>query len=110
MVADLVAEIVARQVVVGAAMGVVPIPGAVPPPAVLARLPKVLATLTMFVRSGVLLVAGTDSGIGVVKPHSSLPYAVPQLVGLGMSRQTKVPTLLRANALHAERSEAGVTA
>jgi len=82
---DLVTEIVARQVVVGATMGVVPVPGAVPPPQVLARLPRIRATLTRFVRSGALLVAGTDSGIGPPKPHSSLPYAVPQLIGLGMS-------------------------
>jgi len=82
---DLVEEIVTRQVAVGATMGVVPVPGALPPPAVLARLPKITATLASLVRAGALVVVGTDSGIGPPKPHSSLPHAVPQLIGIGMN-------------------------
>lgn len=82
---DLLAQIVASQVVVGATLGLVPIPGMVPPPGVLARIPKIMATLTRLIADGALVVAGTDAGIGPPKPHSSLPTAVPQLVTLGMS-------------------------
>jgi imidazolonepropionase-like amidohydrolase len=82
---DLLAEIVARQVVVGATVGLVPTPGMVPPPAVLARVPKILVTLGTLIADGALVVAGTDAGIGPPKPHSPLPTAVAQLVSLGMS-------------------------
>lgn len=82
---DVEAAIVASQVVVGATMGFVPTPGAVPPPIVLARLPKIIATLRRLVAAGALVVAGTDAGIGPPKRHSPLPYAVPSLVDLGMS-------------------------
>ena len=82
---DLLAELCARQVVVGATMGIKPVPGAVPPPPVLARLPKIMANLRTLIADGALVVAGTDAGIGPPKPHSPLPYAVPQLVMLGMS-------------------------
>jgi imidazolonepropionase-like amidohydrolase len=82
---DLLDALAARRVPIGATMGVVPVPGGVPPAAVLARLPKVLANLSYLIKAGALLVAGTDAGIGPLKPHSPLPYAVPQLIGLGMS-------------------------
>lgn len=82
---DLEDAIVASQVAVGATLGFVPVPGAAPPPAVLARLPKARATLSRLIAAGALVVAGTDAGIGPPKPHSPLPYAVAQLVGLGRS-------------------------
>jgi imidazolonepropionase-like amidohydrolase len=81
---DLLAEIVARQVVVGATLGLVPVPGMVPPPEVLARVPRIIATLSRLIGDGALVVAGTDAGIGPPKPHPSLPHAVAQLVTLGM--------------------------
>jgi imidazolonepropionase-like amidohydrolase len=82
---DLLDALVARRVPVGATMGVVPVPGGRPPAAVLARLPKIHANLSYLIKAGALLVAGTDAGIGLPKPHSPLPYAVPQLIALGMS-------------------------
>jgi imidazolonepropionase-like amidohydrolase len=82
---DLLAEIVASQVVVGATVGIVPVPGMVPPAAVLARLPKIVMTLSGLIADGALIVAATDAGIGPPKPHSPLPSAVPQLVSAGMS-------------------------
>lgn len=82
---DLLAEIVSRQVVVGATLGQAPVEGLVPPAAVIARLPKIIATLGRLIADGALVVAGTDAGIGPVKPHSPLPRVVPQLVSLGMT-------------------------
>ncbi|MGB3444398.1 MAG: amidohydrolase family protein [Actinophytocola sp.] len=82
---DLLAEIVARRVAVGATLGLVPVPGVVAPPPVVARLPKILAMLRRLIADGALVVAGTDAGVGPPKPHSPLPTAVPQLMSLGMS-------------------------
>lgn len=80
---DLIAE---RQVAVGASLGMAPLPpGVVPPPEVMARIPHIMAAYTKLIASGAVFVAGTDAGIGPPKPHPSLPRAVPQLVGLGMS-------------------------
>lgn len=82
---DLLAEIVACRVAVGATLGFVQVPGAAPPPAVLARMPMMQATIGKLVADGAVVVAGTDAGVGPPKPHSPLPYAVPQLVALGMT-------------------------
>jgi imidazolonepropionase-like amidohydrolase len=82
---DLLDAIVERQVAVGATLGMVPVPGAPPPVEILARLPMMIAALARLIAGGALVVAGTDAGVGPPKPHSALPHAVPQLVGLGMS-------------------------
>jgi imidazolonepropionase-like amidohydrolase len=80
---DLIAE---RQVAVGGSLGMAPLPpGVVPPPEVMARIPRIMAAYTKLIASGAVFVAGTDAGIGPPKPHPSLPRAVPQMVGLGMS-------------------------
>ncbi|MFI7675695.1 amidohydrolase family protein [Actinophytocola sp. NPDC049390] len=81
---DLLAEIVARQVVVGATVGMVPVEGMAPPAAVMARVPTIIATLRRLVGDGALVVAATDAGVGPPKPHSPLPHAVGQLVTIGM--------------------------
>jgi imidazolonepropionase-like amidohydrolase len=82
---DLMAALVERQVAVGATLGVRLAPGMIPPAGLLTRVPMIMAALSRLIAAGGLVVAGTDSGIGPPKPHSSLPYAVPQLVALGMS-------------------------
>ncbi|GAB1513954.1 amidohydrolase family protein [Actinophytocola sp. KF-1] len=82
---DLLAAIVERQVVVGATLGTVPVAGLVPPPQVLARLPKLQAVLARLIADGALVVAGTDAGIGPPKPHPTLPHAIGHLLKLGMS-------------------------
>jgi len=81
---DLIAEIARRQVVVGATLGFVAVPGAMPPPKVLARLPMIRKGLARLIEAGAVVVAGTDAGIGPPKPHSPLPHALPQLVEAGM--------------------------
>ena len=39
----------------------------------------------MLCESGVAITAGTDGGVGPAKPHDVLPWAVGQLVQIGMS-------------------------
>src|SRR3712207_3215286 len=56
-----------------------------PPPPVAARLalfPTVLAALHT---AGVRVVAGSDAGIGPVKPHDVLPYSIRAMAAGGMS-------------------------
>ena len=82
---DLIQVIAERGIVVGATVGMVPVPGAVPPPAILQRLPSILANTRRMRQQGVREVAATDAGIAPVKPHDALRYAVPQLMAFGMS-------------------------
>ena len=82
---DLITLIAAKRIAVGATVGLVPIPGAMPPPAILKRAPAIIANTRRMHQSGVRVVAGTDAGIAPVKPHDVLRYAIPQLIGLGMS-------------------------
>jgi imidazolonepropionase-like amidohydrolase len=90
---DLLDAIVDRRVVVGATLGTVMVPGMMPPPAVLARLPQIQAAFGRLIEAGATLVAGTDAGIGPPKPHSPLPYALPQLMTLGMSALDALRTI-----------------
>ena len=64
----------------------VPIPGAMPPPAILKRVPAIIADTRRVQLSGVRVVAGTDAGIAPIKPHDVLRYAIPHLMNLGMTR------------------------
>ncbi len=82
----LVAAIVRRRIAVGATVGLAPVAGPVaPPPFITKILPDVMRTYARLVRDAALLVAGTDAGIGPIKPHGVLPYGLAQLVQLGMS-------------------------
>ena len=47
-------------------------------------MPLIIANTLRLQQAGVRLVAGTDAGIGPVKPHDVLRSAVSQLVDLGM--------------------------
>ena len=82
---NLIDLIAAKQIVVGATVGLVPLPGAMPPPAILKRVPAIIANTRRMQQSGVQVVAGTDAGIAPVKPHDVLRYAIPQLIDLGMT-------------------------
>jgi imidazolonepropionase-like amidohydrolase len=82
---DLLDQIAARQVTVGASIGMAPVDGVSPPPEVAARVPRILAGYRRLIEAGAVVVAGTDAGIGPPKRHPSLPNAVPQLVSLGMT-------------------------
>jgi imidazolonepropionase-like amidohydrolase len=77
--------LVASGVIVGASAGYVAVPGASPPPAVLKRMPMVIANMQRLHQAGVQMVAGTDAGIGPTKPHDVLRSAIPHMIQLGMS-------------------------
>jgi imidazolonepropionase-like amidohydrolase len=80
---DLVAALVERRVAVGFTGGVAP--SDVPPPGEIARLlPALVAMIAELWRAGVLLVIGSDAGIGPRKPHPTLPYGVEHLASLGV--------------------------
>jgi imidazolonepropionase-like amidohydrolase len=91
--ADLIHEIADRRIVVGATMGLRPAAGMTPPPQVVARLPKIIENFRVLVEAGAPLVAGTDAGIGPLKPHDVARYAIPQLIGLRFSRAEALRTL-----------------
>ena len=82
---DLIELMAAKRIVVGATVGMIPLPDAMPPPAILRRAPAIIANTRRMQQSGVRVVAGTDAGIAPVKPHDVLRYAIPQLIHLGMT-------------------------
>jgi imidazolonepropionase-like amidohydrolase len=55
------------------------------PPHLANILGDVLASHSRLIREGAVMVAGTDAGIGPIKPHGVLPYGLAQFVELGMS-------------------------
>ena len=81
----LIRLIAARQIAVGATLGMVPVPGMSPPPALAVRMPAMIANLRRLCESGALMVAGTDAGIAPVKPHDVVRYAPAALRQLGFS-------------------------
>jgi imidazolonepropionase-like amidohydrolase len=75
-------RIVARGTIVSLTVGSVP--GlSNPPPAIVQRMPQMLANAARLCRSGARVVLGTDAGIAPSKPHDVLPYALEALVDLG---------------------------
>jgi imidazolonepropionase-like amidohydrolase len=83
---ELVATIVRRRIAVGATVGLAPIDGPITPPPHLANiLGDVMASHSRLIREGAVMVAGTDAGIGPIKPHGVLPYGLAQFAQLGMS-------------------------
>ena len=77
---DLIELIAKKRIVVGATVGLVPVPGLMPPPAILKRTPSIIANTRRMQQAGVRVVAGTDAGIAPIKPHDVLRYAIPQLI------------------------------
>jgi imidazolonepropionase-like amidohydrolase len=90
---ELIREIADRRIVVGATMGLLPGGGATPPPQVLARLPRIVENFGLLVQAGAPLVAGTDAGIGPLKPHYVARYAIPHLLAVRFSRAEALRTL-----------------
>ena len=80
---DVLAEIVARRVVLGLTVGSVPGAALIAPIAV--RLPALLANVRLLCASGAPVTAGTDGGVSPGKPHDVLPYAIEALTRCGMS-------------------------
>jgi imidazolonepropionase-like amidohydrolase len=82
---DLMRALAAQRVVIGATVGVRPVDGMVPPPAVAARLPLIMGNLRRLYELGAPVTAGTDAGLGPIKPHGVLAYALPMLHNIGFS-------------------------
>jgi imidazolonepropionase-like amidohydrolase len=86
--AELIRLIAERGIIVGATIGIAPAPGPLngprmaPPPEVAARIPLVMANMRRLREAGALIVAGTDAGIGPIKPHDVVRYAPAMMVSL----------------------------
>jgi imidazolonepropionase-like amidohydrolase len=80
---DLIRLIASQRITVGATVGMVPVPGAVPPPALAARMPGIIANTRRLYEAGAPMVAGTDAGIAPVKPHDVVRHAPVMLRQLG---------------------------
>jgi imidazolonepropionase-like amidohydrolase len=91
--ARLIQLIATQQIAVGATIGLAPVPGIVPPPEVARRLPAIMANTRRLHEAGALLVAGTDAGIGPVKPHDVLRYAPAMLGQLGFGPADALRTI-----------------
>jgi imidazolonepropionase-like amidohydrolase len=99
--ADLIQLIADRRTVVGLTVGLVPIPGREPPPVVRARLPLIMANTRRMYEAGALMVAGSDAGIGPVKPHDAVRYAPDQLreIGIGQAEALRMITSVAADVI-----------
>jgi imidazolonepropionase-like amidohydrolase len=89
---ELIQQIADRRIVVGATMGLLP-GGGTPPPQVVARLPKIRENFRLLVQAGAPLVAGTDAGIGPLKPHHVARYTIPHLLAVGFNQAEALRTL-----------------
>lgn len=95
---SLIRLIATRQIAVGATVGMVPVPGMAPPPAVVARLPRIMANMQRLHELGAAIVAGTDAGIAPVKPHDVLRHAPAVLRQIGFSGPEALCTITSAAA------------
>lgn len=90
---DLVGVIVERQIALGATVGLRPVPGVVPPPEILMRLPQMMAIARHMVEAGARIAAATDAGISPLKPPYVCRYAPAQLRELGMDGAAALRTV-----------------
>lgn len=81
--AELVERVAASQIPVSATVG--RLPGFPLPAAVEASLPAVRRSRRRMHELGGTVVAGTDAGIDLAKPHDVLPYASAEFVEIGMT-------------------------
>ena len=91
--AELIQLIADRRTVVGATVGMVPVPGLEPPPVVRARIPLIVANMRRMYEAGALMVAGSDAGIGPPKPHDVLRHAPAMLRELGIGQAEVLRTM-----------------
>jgi len=84
--AELIQLIADRRTVVGATVGMVPVPGRLPPPEIRARMPLLVANLRRLYEAGAQMVAGSDAGIAPIKPHDVVRQAPAVLRDLGIAQ------------------------
>jgi imidazolonepropionase-like amidohydrolase len=75
------------------------LPGFDPPPVIQANLGAILAAAGRFYRAGGVLVAGTDAGIGPIKPHDILPRCLTHFDEIGLTRDEALRAMT-ADAAH----------
>ena len=99
--ADLIQLIADRRTVVGATLGMVPVPGLEPPPVVRARIPLIVANTRRLYEAGAVLVAGSDAGIGPSKPHDAVRRAPDMLreIGIGQAEALRMLTSAAAEVI-----------
>jgi len=87
-----------RRIVVGATVGMAPVPGIALPPALAARVPGIAEAMRRLHEAGTPMVAGTDAGIAPVKPHDVVRHApaVLRLLGFGPAEALRVITSVAA--------------
>ena len=96
--AHLIQLIADQRIIVGATIGRAPVPDAVPPPAVAARIPRIAEALRRLYQAGAPMVAGTDAGIAPVKPHNAVRYAPDMLRQLGFGQAEALRAITSAAA------------
>lgn len=74
------------------------LPGAVPPPAIAARLQLVLEMMSHQHALGSRLVVGTDAGVGPGKPHGVMPHALRMVVSAGVDHVQALRMMTSASA------------
>ena len=94
----LIRLIAGRRIVVGATVGMAPVPGMALPPALAARVPGIAAAMRRLHEAGAPMVAGTDAGIAPVKPHDVVRHApaMLRLLGFGQAEALRVITSVAA--------------
>jgi imidazolonepropionase-like amidohydrolase len=99
--AELIQLIADRRTIVGATVGMVPVPGMEPPPAVRARIPLMVANMGRMYEAGALLVAGSDAGIAPIKPHDVVRHAPAMLreIGIGQAEALRMITSAAAGVI-----------
>jgi imidazolonepropionase-like amidohydrolase len=91
--------LVARGVTVGVTFGMRPVEGRAMPSPLATRLPALMGNVRKLAEAGVYMIAGTDAGIGPMKPPDVIRWAVGSFVQVGYSH---------AQALHACTARAAV--
>ena len=99
--AELIQLIADLRTVVGATVGMVPVPGLEPPPVIRARIPLLMANMRRLYEAGAQIVAGSDAGIAPVKPHDAVRHAPAQLreIGIGQAEALRMITSAAAGAI-----------
>jgi imidazolonepropionase-like amidohydrolase len=89
----MVDRIARSRIQVGMTVGTVPVDGVTPPPAILQRLPALLANERRLHQAGAVIVAATDAGVAPIKPRDVLRYTLPALIDRGMSAAEALRTI-----------------
>ena len=99
--AELIQLIADRRTVVGATLGMVPVPGLLPPSEIRARIPLLVANMRRLYEAGAQLVAGSDAGIGPIKPHDVVRYAPAMMrdLGIGQAEALRMMTSVAAGVI-----------